>query len=260
MPRKASGTPVTLISHELSLSGAPKLVADLACCLSQHGYAPRVLSFQDGPMRKELEKHGIPVHVLVQRPGMIGFCRWMMTLFFHVRGKVIVNSMVNWRSALLLSWMRPWQKTIWYIHEPFSPLFGVGSDIRRRISSFLINKTKKLGALSLWFGSAATHKTWFYSPFSDGQVMYWSGIPVHREQKPKSSLKRLLSVGTASSRKGTKTLVEAFLLCLRENRIPKDVTLTIVGFSDSTSPFFDFLTDIILKVATSEYKRSYPDG
>jgi len=255
VPIKAKdGIPITLISHELSLSGAPKVVADLAICLSHQGYSPRVISIFGGPMKQELEKHGIPVNALVNKSKIIGFVSLLYALCFRIKGKVIANSIMSWPMVLPLSLFRPWNKPIWYIHESFTPL-GVIKGIRRKIVSPLLKLTKKFSPPRLWFGSDATRKAWTYSEFPPGQVMYWSGIPKQLNQpKKKSQLRHLLSVGTASSRKGTHTLVSAFLLCIQENRIPKDSTLTIVGFPNSQSPDFIPLCDTILKVVTSNYR------
>lgn len=256
------GIPITLISHEFSLSGAPKLIADLALCLRSHGYAPKIISLFDGPMKQVLEDQGFPVYIL---PNHLKFkwkiarkfveCMSLITALFHIRGKVIANSVVNWPIVLLLALIRPWNKPIWYIHESFSPYAILGGGFLSKISSLFMNLSRKFFPPRLWFGSEATHKAWNYSHFPNGQIMYWSGIPIQAiQQQTKTELKNLLSLGTASARKGTHILIDAFLLCATENRIPKDVTLTIVGFPDRDSRNFPPLADLILKVVTSEHK------
>lgn len=252
--RNKNSVPLTIISHELSLSGAPKLVVDLALCLAEQGYAPKIIAIYDGPMKQLLEKQGIPVHVLVKHSKILGIWSLLWALCFRIKGKVIANSIMSWPVVLPLTLMRPWMRPIWYIHETYTP-FGILKGIRGKIVAPLMKLSRKIAPPRLWFGSEATRKAWSYSQFPQGKVMYWSGIPKQPlQQRSKSKLKHLLSTGTASSRKGTHTLIDAFLLCLEENRIPKDVTLTIVGFPNSQSPYFIPLTDLILKVVTSKYR------
>jgi O-antigen biosynthesis protein len=52
---------VMLISHNLNLEGAPKVLVDRAAYFVAAGYEALVLSAQDGPLRADLEKLGIPV-------------------------------------------------------------------------------------------------------------------------------------------------------------------------------------------------------
>ncbi len=253
--------PITLISHELSLTGAPKLVVDLAACLKSHGYAPKIIAILDGPMKQVLKNQGFSVHAIFDRSKFEKNLTYklispllLMFALFRVKGKVISNSIMSGPIVFFLTLMRFWNKPIWYIHESFPPA-AVTKGVVGKIVALLMSVAKKISPPRLWFGSEATRKAWKYSEFPNGQVMYWSGIPVQSIQhKEKKELKSLLSVGSASARKGTHTLIDAFLLCANENRIPKDVTLTIVGFPDRNSSHFPPLADTILKVVTSKHK------
>jgi glycosyltransferase involved in cell wall biosynthesis len=107
----------------------------------------------------------------------------------------------------------------------------------------------------LWFGSHTTKEAWKEYGL-DGDVVYWSGIPSQSlSEKSESPIKNFLSVGTASGRKGIHYLIEAFLYCLEKGLIPHDVTLAIVGFPNSSSPDFVGFEDLILRVATSQFKE-----
>lgn len=53
-------------------------------------------------------------------------------------------------------------------------------------------------------------------------------------------------MGTVEVRKGTHTLVEAFMECIKRKSIPEDVMLTIVGFPEEVNS--PYQGDIILKV------------
>lgn len=254
--------PITLISHEFSLSGAPKLVADLALSLQSHGYAPRVIGLTDGPMRLELERKGIPAYVLNRQSRIRELLSLLFLLCFRVRGKVIANSLMSWPFLMSLMLLCPWKRPVWYIHESFTPT-GVLGGIRGRIANWLI-KASKVFPLRLWFGSDGTRKAWTYTGLPKGDVMYWSGIPKQEKKRVKggvpekgSKLHSLLAVGTPSIRKGTHFLIKAFLKCLQENRIPKDTSLTIVGFLNSSHPTFVSLSDSILEAINSEFKDNF---
>jgi glycosyltransferase involved in cell wall biosynthesis len=249
--------PFTLISHEMSLSGAPKLLADLALCLKANGYAPHVISMTDGPMKEELEKNGVPVYV-VNKPGSKGnsLKSLLFTLCFRIKGRVIANSIMSWPLVIPLTLLRPKSKPIWYIHETIS-LPGVMRGVRRKIVTPFLKLCKKYAPPRLWFGCSATSKSWDYSEFPKGKVMYWSGIPKQTVQpKHRSALKNLLSVGSVSPRKGTHTLIDAFFQCLEEGRIPNDTTLSIVGFPKEVNQTDPLLADIILKVVTSKFREN----
>ncbi|MEI8365480.1 MAG: glycosyltransferase [Parachlamydiaceae bacterium] len=251
---------VTLISHEMSLTGAPKLVADLALSLKNNGYQPRVVSIYDGPMRQELEKHQIPVFTLCKcsggsrKPMLKLFVSLLYTICFRIKGVTIGNSIASFPLIFPLAILRPWRRPVWYIHESFTPAGILKNAFSRKLVSFLTRWSNKINPPRMWFGSAATREAWAYSGMEKGEVMYWSGIPAQQiVPSSKTRLKKLLSVGTASTRKGTQTLINAFLLCLKEKWIPEDTTLTIVGFMPQSQEFLS-LTDSILRVVTSKYK------
>jgi len=259
---RADGSAITLISHELSLSGAPKVVADLAIRLRLKGYAPRIIALTDGPMRLELEKKGIPIYI-VDRSSRLRECLSSLAMLcFHIKGQVIANSTMSWSLVLPLTLMRPWKKAIWYIHESFTPL-GCFQGKRGKILSSLIKLSTKVSPPQLWFGSKSTQQSWKYTGLPEGKVMYWSGIPQsevdsrHTKNSPASPLKHLLAVGTPSLRKGTHILIQAFLLCLKQRLIPSETILTIVGFTDSENPHFIKLSDSILEVVNSEYRDNF---
>lgn len=247
--------PICLISHELSLTGAPKLVADLAVCLKENGYNPSVVSLCDGPMGDELKKHQIPVHFLYPRSqGKVPYHKRILGILWLVALKskrvTLVNCAVSWPYVLTLALLNPFRSVIWYIHDSYFPANLSKWPLASRLFNWL-NKKKKIS--NVWYGSNSTRDTW--AGFSvGGESMYWSGIPAAVTQKAsKMLLKNLLSVGTASTRKGTYYLIEAFLSCLEEGKIPEDTTLTVVGF-DIRSNQSVHLGDLILRIVNSGHK------
>ncbi|RTL59632.1 MAG: glycosyltransferase [Sphingobacteriales bacterium] len=101
---------VLLISHDLSLSGAPLVLVDIAKVLLNSGYFPVVCSPSDGPLRETYEELGvtviIDVLVLRQHPSFERFARNFDLL--------ICNTIVTWPVVLQ---MQATVKTVWWIQE-----------------------------------------------------------------------------------------------------------------------------------------------
>jgi len=158
---------VCLISHDLSLSGAPKLVADLALCLKNHGYEPNVVALSDGPMRKILEEHGI--HVAAPKGSIL---RRMLALPFILgfRSKkiTIVNTLISLPALPLLIFLRPFQTIIWYIHDSYTPAGILHNKFggKGKLLTPFLQWLRKRKSLHLWFGSASTQTEWKHTCLS----------------------------------------------------------------------------------------------
>lgn len=241
---------ISLITHELSLTGAPKLILDISICLKKNGYEPNIIAFKDGPLKEVIKRNGISLFVPPFSRSNFSNVLWQVYSFlFKTQKYCIVNSIKGWTFIFLRSIFTPWRKTIWYIHESF-PLMGMLGPALRRIVNPFYKYVHKWFPPKMWFGSKGTQLAWENSGFEKGEVIYWSGI----ERKPlvavnpKKKIRHLLVVGTASARKGTHLLIDAFISCIQKNKIDQDVILTIVGFTDSSSSTFLSLGDSILKV------------
>ena len=57
----AKNNEVLLVSHEMTLTGAPRALLTLGHTLKMLGYKPTILALQDGPLTIEAENTGIPV-------------------------------------------------------------------------------------------------------------------------------------------------------------------------------------------------------
>lgn len=253
----SKGKQITLISHNLTLSGAPKVIADLAFFFKGQGYRPNVIALSDGPMRKVLEEHGIPV---VAPTGGI-FKRMMQLpwiLLRHARKWTVINTPMSFPALVLLSLFYPFHRMIWYLHDSYTPsgLFQYHFGGKSRLFIPILKLLRKKKSLHLCFGSKNTQDIWKHSQFEKGKVMYWSGIAKNESKRlPNKRLKHFLSVGTASARKGTFHLLDAFIDCLNNKTIHADSTLTIIGFSPLTQTSSSHaIADAILKVIASGYK------
>ena len=256
---------ISLITHELSLTGAPKVVADLAQSLKKNGYTVNVISLFEGPMRKEFENHQIPLYILPKKIAM-GLlynpkpfrkdCYRLIASFillFKLHRVTIGNTYVTGPLIALLSCLNPFYRFIWYIHDSSPP--SALLEIKKRMK-FLLNLTKCNPRFERWFGSKNTQEIWQNSDLG-GKTMYWSGIPANQISFAANSTKpmtEILSVGTSSPRKGTHDLIEAFIMGATKGVIGDDVQLTIIGFYEDVNAPHDYVGDIILKIAHSGLK------
>lgn len=202
---------ITLVSHELSYSGAPVLLRDIAMSLHDHGASTNVISLVSGPLAKDFEELGSTVtpgsrlangliragsyfHRLSLDPRVPGAARRMLdigarvsskggaalrllTLSRRRHGTLLINSFASWPIALHL--LRCWKgPAYWYIHETYEP----GLLMRNERSHQRLHRLIQKGAITLLFGSDVTRSVWAREGL-DGKVLYWSGISAADPQK-----------------------------------------------------------------------------
>lgn len=254
---------ISLISHELSLTGAPKVVTDLAQALKKKGYIVNVISLFDGPMRKELEDHKIPLYILPKKiAGCMAYspnrikrkcCLFLVNciLLFKIHKITIGNTYAVGPIVTWLSLLNPFNRIIWYIHDSSPPSALLKIEKNKKRSDVYQHNPR----FERWFGSKNTQEIWQNSGLG-GKTMYWSGIPAnHSSPKPSQNhLTEILSVGTSSPRKGTHYLIEAFIKGVKEGFISAESRLTIIGFYDDVNAPYEYVSDMILQVAHSGLK------
>jgi glycosyltransferase involved in cell wall biosynthesis len=204
---------ITLISHELSRTGAPTLALEVARYLTRAGASVNIVSMVDGPLRFDFERAGIPVTVAqgvflrkltgvantlsalshhVHRQRLLrGSLRWLslavrassaaltvLKLLPKIRRCLLINSFTAWPIALPVVALRPLTRTRWYIHESCDPhLLLTG-----RFTPRLFRKIYRRKNISFLFGSDGTRRLWASCGY-DGQVRYWSGLPAATAQR-----------------------------------------------------------------------------
>lgn len=261
----AGGAAITLVSHELSRTGAPKLALDVARSMVSAGAKVNLISLVDGPLRGDFERIGIPVKVLRRQPLrqtasgqlLIKLARLigrldrrgalraaavrtlnvlrMLMLYPHIRDRVLINSFASWPIALQIIQFRRRARISWYIHESYDPDLAMRAPAARQI----FQKTSKQPNVNFLFGSDGTRRVWASYGY-DGQVRYWSGlssnvtnekIAPHVDAAPSArrSSRMVLTVGAGTPRKGTPTLIEAFAYGRSVGLIDDDVELVVVG-------------------------------
>ncbi|WP_108462327.1 glycosyltransferase [Devosia naphthalenivorans] len=199
-------THITLISHELSRTGAPVLLRDVASALHSSGVRSHVISLGAGPLVDDYQSMNSPVSTegrlsqaltqgssflldlvadrrvpsIAKRPlrmaawlaGGVGarLRLWHYRARASGRGTLLVNSFASWPIALPL--LERWQgAAFWYIHETYEP----GLTMRSGRSQARLAALAKGGKVTFLFGSEATRAKWA-SEGLDGEVFYWSGL------------------------------------------------------------------------------------
>jgi glycosyltransferase involved in cell wall biosynthesis/GT2 family glycosyltransferase len=244
---------VLLVGHELSRTGAPMVLLDIARALQERAVVPEIVSPRDGPLRREIESEGVAVRIEISplqtwsdrlarlaRPDLIGSLaaaalgrssRLLAAASRRMGGRRRRTSraLVNSSSAFPLASRlldRTGCRVVWYIHETLDPalILRTGADLER-----FRDLTGRPGSIRV-YGSEATRRAWAAAGF-DGVVRYWSGLKRRpTEMRPASRGRRtILSVGTSGPRKGTGDLIEAFARAIASGAIPDDVDLCIVG-------------------------------
>jgi len=252
---------ITLLSHELSRTGAPVLLRDVASALHGASIKTNVVSLGTGPLADDYAKMGSPVvtdsaltralsvgsafltqlandrrvpgfvarpmHLAARVSGVAGSRLRLLNYRRKLRptGTLLINSFASWPLALPLldRWKGP---AYWYIHETFEPAILMrGEKHQQRLRNLY-----ESGKFSFLFGSDATRAKWASDGY-DGEVFYWSGLSSKTEYMRFAPRNKqiILSVQSTGPRKGTLSLIEGFAIARRQGLISKDAELHIVG-------------------------------
>jgi glycosyltransferase involved in cell wall biosynthesis len=152
---------VLVISHELSRSGAPLLIAHLARHLLEAGYAPSVLAPVDGPLRQNFEEAGIEVQI---DPAALVDARAVARRLPGF-GLMLANTILTWRAIYAARAMQV--PCLWWIQES-----AFGQSLAQRTPAL----ARAFGAADMvMFASAFTGR--LYAPYlrPDCQVVLTAG-------------------------------------------------------------------------------------
>ena len=110
-PNSELARKLLLVSHDLSLSGAPLILYHLARYLVQNGFTITVLSSSDGPLHELYTQANINV---VIEPAALDDARVLAALTVE-HGLVLANTILTWRAVhAARAFKRP---CVWWIHE-----------------------------------------------------------------------------------------------------------------------------------------------
>ncbi len=102
---------ILLVTHQLSRTGAPGALYDLAVLLQKLGYTIDLISLKDGPLRTEYEKLGISSIIL---PDLMDNYE-QMTALLGIYDFIVSNTLA---CAPLINFLcHTQQKCFWWIHE-----------------------------------------------------------------------------------------------------------------------------------------------
>lgn len=291
-PMKAHNTPrITLLSHELSRTGAPVLLRDVASALHGLGVRTHVISLGAGPLADDYALMNSPVVTegrltttfaqagellfrLSHDPRVLSPIRKLLRVTSKIvggissrmrlwgyrsatpgKGPLLINSFASWPIALSLleKWKGP---AFWYIHETYEPGLVMHSGRHQARLRSLADR----GKVTFIFGSDATRIKWASEGY-DGEVFYWSGmnpLPDDRQDVEATEVSKktcvILSVQSTGARKGTRSLIEAFAIGKRRGTIGGEVELRIIGaHSPSHNPIS---RDLLCRVMEPDLRGS----
>ena len=217
---------VLFISHELSLTGAPRMLFYAALAVKSDGGFPVVVAPQDGPMRAEFERAGITVII----DESIASGHFLFEGFARNFDVVVVNTIVLHPVVKQLSNIDI-LKTIWWLHEAQS------LEIYLRQYSQIRADHVRILCVSDYAQS--------FVPASYKSDVLYNGVPKLQRVlclKEETDLFTFILVGTIESRKGQDIFVEAISL-LPESIRSACRFLMAGNLSEANKPYWNQVMD-----------------
>jgi glycosyltransferase involved in cell wall biosynthesis len=253
-------TPITLITPSLDISDSVRSFFNLALQLQERGHKVNVISQQPGHFEKAFKEHQIDVFALPKGLNftekgiskLVRYTRFICTfpiVWFKSKKIVIVDSVECSFALLPLTLISPFKKFFWMIKESYLPSAWLAS----RSFQTLLDRSIKNPRFHFWFQSPDSQKAWELMNIR-GELRPWNGVSTQPNmRKEKNAILNIIAVGSFEPSKGTNHLIEAFSKCVSEERIPKEVTLTIVGF-EPLKKRVGFMLDLIQKGIQEDLK------
>lgn len=192
--RHGGGRDVLILSHELSGSGAPKVVLDMARVLVGAGDFVVVASRRDGPMRRRMNALGVPVIVdsrlFDAEPAVADLGR-----NFDL---VIANTVVTWPAVRQLA---PLTDVRWYFHEV--------EQVHRTAAEQPLFEDTLHRARELWVGSALSAEA-LAAHGAHARVLAYGVDDLGSAPVPAHGGVRIGVFGAIERRKGQDLAVQAF--------------------------------------------------
>ena len=222
LPEKGMGRDFVLVSHELSLSGAPLIVCHLAKWCKARGIFVVVMSPSDGPLREKFTEADIPLIIdPLLATGYETVTRFSRgapvkshSSFLKLAREfdcLVVSTICG--APLIRDAHQAGIPSIWWIHEGL-----VGDQFLKKNPS--LGATPRLADLII---TADKRSSRIYQPYADHPVRVLPyGIPdvasdVAEPNTCRAGPLRFLLLGTIEERKGQQTFLEAL------RRLPADV-------------------------------------
>ena len=201
------GKGILLLSHELSMTGAPIVLFNAAVIMKKNGYHPVFMSLRDGELREVILEHDIPV-VIEKNITVSNRAIWNWMLKFDF---VWVNTLSF--SNLIDDLGKAGIPAVWWLHE---------ADISYEIIGMNKMPKTKNTIDTYAVGTLASDSYKRYLNREDISCLLY-GVP---DERPEKKIRFVLS-GTISKRKAQDVFVDAIFLL--EDKIRNRCEFTIVG-------------------------------
>lgn len=134
---------ILLFSHELTNTGAPRALLNLACIFKEFGYSVIVISFLDGDLKKTFEDKGIPVWITKRKSVL------HILPFLFIFNIILCNTVVTYETVNLLQKFYG-KKLYWWIHEAefFNTFLNDLREKKRKICKKAIKKQENIYCVS----------------------------------------------------------------------------------------------------------------
>lgn len=234
--KRYTGPDVLFVSHELTLTGVPRMLLYAAQIVLQNGGFPVVVAPADGPMREELVKAGIAVII----DGSIHHNHFLFERFARNFDLAIVNTVVLTNVVQQLSAI-PILRTIWWLHEAQS------------LSSYM-ERLPDIHWERVCVLCVSNYARDFVPPGINAKILY-NGIPDQPLPVESCSLVTPMTfvlAGTIEPRKGQDLLIAAVALLPRAIR--QQCRFILTGkLLNGNKPFWDELKVKMADLPEIEY-------
>lgn len=209
---------VLLITHELSLSGAPHALIEMGRVLSELGYNVILASPKDGPAKSTAKKAGIKI-IIDERLEYdnLDYIEWIYNNSFYM---VVINTILLF--YLLVNIKNVNKNIVWWIHDPELAYNNIPQRVYHKIDFS--------GIQMLAAGEIAANIFSRYNPCVPITVFHYglNNYNLHNHKKVFNDKKiHFVMVGTVSYNKGHDILNDA--LKYLSNNIKKNMTITCIG-------------------------------
>ncbi|HJA31261.1 MAG TPA: glycosyltransferase family 4 protein [Candidatus Eisenbergiella pullicola] len=201
------GKKILLLSHELSMTGAPIVLFNAALIMKKNGYHPVFMSLRDGELRDVILEQDIPV-VIEKNIMVSNKAIWNWMLNFDL---VWVNTLSF--SNIIDDLSRAGVPAVWWLHEGDISYEIIGMNKMPKTEKII--DTYAVGTLAIDSYKKNLNR--------EGISCLLYGIP---DEKPEKKIRFVLS-GTISERKAQDVFVDAILLL--EDNVRNRCDFVIVG-------------------------------
>ena len=196
---------VMLISHVLNLTGAPRVLYNMAKVLQNNNFYTVIISIGDGPLREEIEKNGIPVLIAVdyEKPDKIEtlyeFGKNFDFMVFSTVESFKFAHILKHTKAYKIAWVHEGEETLKLISEPQKERINIMDEVysgSHYCNSFFEKYLKDKNIRTLYYG------------IDQAEVLNIA----NSVQKRNDTKKIFVIAGTIGRRKGFDILAEAYQL------------------------------------------------